>query len=111
METFLAKKVRARKIISLLRRAYPDAKCTLSHRTPLQLLVATILSAQCTDARVNIVTPDLFKRYKSANDFANASLPELEKYVRSTGFYHNKAKNKRAACQINYFPQGPAIGG
>jgi endonuclease-3 len=70
------------------------------HRTPLQLLVATILSAQCTDARVNIVTPDLFKRYKSADDFANADIGELEALVRSTGFYHNKAKNIKAACRI-----------
>ncbi|MFA5930601.1 MAG: endonuclease III [Candidatus Micrarchaeia archaeon] len=100
METLLAKKLRARKIISLLKRAYPDAKCSLVHQTPLQLLVATILSAQCTDARVNLVTPALFKRYKTARDFANADIRELEALVRSTGFYHNKAKNIKAACGI-----------
>ena len=100
METFEARRLRARKIVSLLKHAYPDAKCSLSHKSPLQLLVATILSAQCTDARVNLVTPALFKRYKSASDFANADIHELETLVRSTGFYHNKAKNIRAACRI-----------
>ncbi|MFA6328773.1 MAG: endonuclease III [Candidatus Micrarchaeia archaeon] len=100
MESFGARKARARKIISLLKRAYPGAKCSLCHKTPLQLLVATILSAQCTDARVNIVTPALFARYNSARDFADADLHELETLVRSTGFYHNKAKNIRAACRI-----------
>lgn len=100
METFAERKLRARKIVSLLKKAYPHAKCSLDHQTPLQLLVATILSAQCTDARVNLVTPALFSRYKNAKEFADASLPELEKYVRSTGFYHNKAKNIRAACRI-----------
>ena len=100
MESFSARKLRARKIVSLLKEAYPGAKCSLEHKTPLQLLIATILSAQCTDARVNIVTPALFARYKTARDFAGASLTELEKYVRSTGFYHNKAKNIKAACRI-----------
>ena len=100
METFEARRMRARKIISLLKRAYPGAKCSLVHKTPLQLLVATILSAQCTDARVNIVTPALFARYKTARDFANADISELEALVRSTGFYHNKAKNIKAACGI-----------
>ena len=100
MESLSERKVRARKIISLLKRAYPGAKCSLAHKTPLQLLVATILSAQCTDARVNIVTPALFARYKTARDFANADISELEALVRSTGFYHNKAKNIKAACGI-----------
>ena len=100
METFEARRMRARKIISLLKRAYPGAKCSLVHKTPLQLLVATILSAQCTDARVNLVTPALFARYKTARDFANADIRELETLVRSTGFYHNKAKNIRAACRL-----------
>ena len=100
MESFGARRLRARKIVALLKRAYPHAKCSLNHKSPLQLLVATILSAQCTDARVNIVTPALFARYKTANDFAGASLPELEKFVRSTGFYRNKAKNIKAACGI-----------
>ncbi len=100
MESLSERKVRARKIISLLKRAYPGAKCSLAHKTPLQLLVATILSAQCTDARVNIVTPALFARYKTARDFANADISELEALVRSTGFYHNKAKNIKSACSI-----------
>ncbi|MFA6213823.1 MAG: endonuclease III [Candidatus Micrarchaeia archaeon] len=100
MESFPAKKDRARKIVTLLKRAYPDAKCSLVHTTPLQLLVATILSAQCTDARVNIVTPALFRRYRSAKDFSEADISELETLVRSTGFYHNKAKNIRASCRI-----------
>lgn len=100
MESRLARKMRARKIISLLKEAYPHAKCSLVHKTPLQLLIATILSAQCTDARVNLVTPALFARYKSASDFANADIGDLEILIRSTGFYHNKAKNIRAACGI-----------
>jgi len=100
MESPAGKRKRARKIISLLKEAYPHAKCSLVHKTPLQLLVATILSAQCTDARVNIVTPALFARYKTARDFANAEIHELESLVRSTGFYRNKAKNIRAACRI-----------
>lgn len=99
-ETPAQGKERARKIIALLKKAYPEAKCSLNHKNPLQLLVATILSAQCTDARVNIVTPALFAKYKTAKEFADAELPELEKYVRSTGFYRNKAKNIREACRI-----------
>ncbi|MFV0527514.1 MAG: endonuclease III [Lachnospiraceae bacterium] len=76
-----------------------DYTCYLVHDSPLQLLIATILSAQCTDARVNIVTEDLFKTYKSAQDFAAADLKELEKAIHSTGFYHNKAKNIIACAQ------------
>jgi endonuclease-3 len=76
-----------------LRAAYPDAKCALDHQDPFQLVVATILSAQCTDARVNLTTPALFKRYPDAAALAQARLPELEGLIRSTGFYHNKAKN------------------
>ncbi|MCX6771734.1 MAG: endonuclease III [Candidatus Micrarchaeota archaeon] len=100
MESMPGKRRRARKIILLLKKAYPGARCSLDYKTPLQLLVATILSAQCTDARVNLVTPALFARYKSADDFAGAGISELEKFVRPTGFYHNKAKNIRAACRI-----------
>ena len=100
MESFEARQLRARKIVALLKRAYPHAKCSLNHKSPLQLLVATILSAQCTDARVNIVTPALFKRYNYASDFANADIHELETLVRSTGFYRNKAKNIKASCRI-----------
>lgn len=78
---------------------YSNAKCALSFRTPLQLLIATILSAQCTDVRVNLVTPNLFKRYRSADDFASADPAELENAIRSTGFFRNKAKNIRECCQ------------
>jgi len=88
------------KILRLLKKKYPDADCSLNYRDPLQLLVATILSAQCTDARVNLVTQDLFKKYRSAYDFASAEQSELEAEIHSTGFYRNKAKNIRAACRI-----------
>src|SRR5574340_125410 len=87
-------------IITELRRLYPDAKCSLDFSNPLELLVATQLSAQCTDERVNIVTRDLFKKYRSAGDYASVSQEELEQDIRSTGFYRNKAKNIRAACQL-----------
>ncbi len=94
------RKARALKILAILKKAYPEAGCSLDYGTPLQLLVSTILSAQCTDGRVNKVTPALFSRYRTAQDFADADLQELEKMVRSTGFYHNKAKNIRAACRL-----------
>lgn len=81
------------KIIALLKKKYPHFTTALLHANPVQLLVATILSAQCTDARVNIVTKTLFKKYKTASDYADASLKEFEQEIRSTGFYHNKAKN------------------
>jgi endonuclease III len=81
-------------------RLYPNAKCSLDFSNPLELLVATQLSAQCTDERVNIVTRDLFQKYRKAEDYANASQEELEQDIRSTGFYRNKAKNIRAACQL-----------
>jgi endonuclease-3 len=84
---------REAKIISILTKEYPKAKIALEFANPLQILVATILSAQCTDKRVNIVTKDLFKKYKSAKDFAKARQSILEKEIRSTGFYRNKAKN------------------
>lgn len=82
------------RILKLLDEEYgTDYRCFLNHKTPWQLLIAVILSAQCTDARVNIVTKDLFKKYKKLEDFANADLSELEEDIHSTGFYHNKAKN------------------
>ena len=87
-------------ITSELKRLYPDAKCSLDFSNPLELLVATQLSAQCTDERVNIVTRDLFKKYRSAEDYATVSQEELEQDIRSTGFYRNKAKNIRTASQI-----------
>jgi endonuclease-3 len=86
-------------LIAELRRLYPDAKCSLNFSNPLELLIATQLSAQCTDERVNIVTLDLFRKYRSAEDYATVSQEELEQDIRPTGFYRNKAKNIRAACQ------------
>jgi len=86
-------KLRIKKIIAILKNLYPQAKCSLYYKTPVQLLVATILSAQCTDERVNIVTKELFKKYKTAGDFAKLKQEVLETAIRSTGFYHNKAKN------------------
>jgi len=98
-ETQEAKTARTKKIIAGLEKTYPTAHCELVHNNPLELLVATILSAQCTDKRVNIVTTDLFKKYRSAKDFADADLTELENAVRTTGFYKNKARNIKAACR------------
>lgn len=91
-------KSRTRKLTKALRETYPDASCALVHHNPLELLVATILSAQCTDVRVNLVTPALFARYRTAAEFAAADLGELEKLIQSTGFFRNKAKNIRACC-------------
>ncbi|MGD0769246.1 MAG: endonuclease III [Tepidisphaeraceae bacterium] len=92
----LDRRRRVAEILPILKRTYPNAKCTLDHRTPLQLLVATILSAQCTDERVNVVTKGLFRKYKSPADFANSPEGELEKDIQSTGFFRNKAKSIRA---------------
>ncbi|MSU59500.1 MAG: endonuclease III [Pedosphaera sp.] len=97
-ETNQAKAARAKKILAGLQRAYPDAHCELNFSNPLELLIATILSAQCTDKRVNLVTAELFKKYRSAADFAYADLTELERHVKSTGFFRNKAKNIKACC-------------
>src|ERR1700732_770889 len=88
-----------RAIIAELRRLYPDAKCSLNFTNPLELLVATQLSAQCTDERVNLVTIGLFKKYRSVEDYALVNQEELEKDIKSTGFYRNKAKNIRGAAQ------------
>ncbi len=88
-----------RAITAELRHLYPDAKCSLNFSNPLELLIATQLSAQCTDERVNLVTLDLFQKYRSDEDYATTSQEELEQDIRSTGFYRNKAKNIRAACQ------------
>ncbi|MBN1787778.1 MAG: endonuclease III [Sedimentisphaerales bacterium] len=82
----------------ILKKTYPNAKCALDHKNPLQLLIATILSAQCTDVRVNIVTKTLFKKYKTAADWAKAPLEEIEQDIKSTGFYRNKAFNIKSAC-------------
>jgi len=93
-------KQRSIKIIGLLEKAFSGAKIALSYSGPLELLVATILSAQTTDARVNIVTKSLFKKYRKAEDYANSNLAELEQEIRSTGFYHNKAKNIKNAGKM-----------
>jgi endonuclease-3 len=92
------KKQRVRKLVGLLRRQYPAAATALEFRDPLQLLIATILSAQCTDVRVNIVTKDLFRKYKTAQDYTAVPREELEVDIRSTGFYRNKAKNIFGCC-------------
>lgn len=89
----MRKTERAEKIREILDRIYPEVKCTLNYSNPLEMLIATQLSAQCTDARVNIITESLFKKYTSASDYANADLSELEEDIRSAGFYKNKAKN------------------
>lgn len=91
-------KQRITKITGILRRTYPDVKTALRHKNPVQLLVATILSAQCTDEQVNRVTPTLFKKLPTAKDFAEVSLSDLEGMIRSTGFYRNKAKSIKACC-------------
>jgi endonuclease-3 len=90
---------RIKAIWPILKKTYPQAKCALEHTNPLELLIATILSAQCTDVRVNIVTKTLFKKYKTAKDWANAPLEQIEQDIKSTGFYRNKAFNIKTACQ------------
>lgn len=90
----------AAQVVRVLRRCYPQATCALLHDNPLELLVATILSAQCTDQRVNQVTRTLFRQYPTAADYAEAPLAELEQAVQSTGFYRNKARNIQASCQV-----------
>jgi len=97
-ESSAAKKARTQKILAALQQIYPDAHCELNFSSPLELLVATILSAQCTDKRVNLVTAELFKKYRTAKDFAAAPLADLEAAVKSTGFFRNKAKNIQACC-------------
>lgn len=89
---------RLKKIWPILKRTYPHAGTALLHKSPLQLLIATILSAQCTDVRVNMVTKELFKKYKSAADWAKADLQQIESDIKSTGFYHNKALSIKGAC-------------
>ena len=92
-------KKRSLEIIRRLKKAYPDAHCALDHTSPFELLIATILSAQCTDARVNIVTADLFRKYRGPEDYLKISQRELETDIHSTGFFRNKAKNIQAACR------------
>ncbi len=93
-------KQRTRTIIARLKRAYPDAKCSLNYTSPLELLIATILSAQCTDERVNMVTVELFRKYRGWQDYADAPPAELEQDIRSTGFFRNKAKAIQGACRM-----------
>jgi len=89
----------AAKVSRRLQRAYPEAACSLDYRTPLELLVATVLSAQCTDERVNLVTRELFVKYHGPDDYARVELPELENDIRSTGFFRNKAKSIKECCR------------
>jgi endonuclease-3 len=97
-ESQAAKAERAARIAAALRETYPDAHCELNFTSPLELLIATILSAQCTDKQVNIVTEALFKKYRSAADYARAALPELENDIKRIGLFRNKAKNIKACC-------------
>jgi len=93
-------KKRVRKIIRLLKRAYPDAKCSLNHSNAFELLIATILSAQCTDNRVNIVTHDLFRKYRSPEDYLKVSEKELQRDIRTTGFFRNKTKSIQGTAKV-----------
>jgi len=99
-EVHLEPKARALKVIELLEKEHADAKIALHHSNPLELLVATILSAQATDEQINKITPSLFVKYMTAEDFANADLKELEQQIKSSGFYHNKAKNIKNCCKM-----------
>src|SRR5438067_13626778 len=94
------RKERTEKIIKLLKRAYPDARCALNHSNAFELLVATILSAQCTDERVNIVTADLFRKYRKPEDYLKVPAVELQQDVRTTGFFRNKTKSIQGACKM-----------
>ncbi|MBF2058007.1 MAG: endonuclease III [Cyanobacterium sp. T60_A2020_053] len=94
----ISKKKKAVEILSILKQLYPDATCSLDYETPVQLLVATILSAQCTDERVNKVTPHLFAKYPDAPSLASANREDIERLIYSTGFFRNKAKNIQGAC-------------
>jgi len=98
-ESLQSKRDRTAAIIEGLKATYPDAHCELNYRNPLQLVIATILSAQCTDKQVNIVTADLFKKYRSAEAFAEADVEELMNDIRRIGFFRNKAKNIKACCE------------
>src|SRR5882672_2407469 len=91
---------RVRRIIRLLKRAYPEAKCSLDHSNAFELLIATILSAQCTDARVNIVTQDLFRKYRKPEDYLNVSSKELEQDIRTTGFFRNKTRSIQGTAKV-----------
>src|SRR6059036_685318 len=94
------RKERTEKIIKLFKRAHPDARCALNHSNAFELLVATILSAQCTDERVNIVTADLFRKYRKPEDYLKVSPRELEKDIQSTGFFRNKTKSIQGTSKM-----------
>ena len=100
METLSALKERTKKIITALKRAYPDAKCSLNHSNAFELLIATILSAQCTDARVNIVTQDLFRKYRKPEDYLKVSTRELQQDIRTTGFFRNKTTSIQGTAKM-----------
>lgn len=98
-ESLQSKKERCAAVLAQLKATYPNAHCELNFRNPLELLIATILSAQCTDKQVNIVTAKLFEKYKTAADYSNTPLPEFENDIRAIGLYRNKARNIQAACR------------
>ena len=98
-ETTQTKTARLKQILSRLRKAYPDAHCELNYTNPLELLMATILSAQCTDKRVNLVTTELFRKYRTAADYASARAAELDEAIKTTGFYRNKTKSIQTCCR------------
>jgi endonuclease-3 len=102
-------KQRVRKIIRLLKRAYPEAKCSLNHSNAFELLIATILSAQCTDARVNIVTQDLFRKYRKPEDYLKVSPKELQQDIRTTGFFRNKTTSIQGAAKVLTEQYGGAV--
>ncbi|MGH9871211.1 MAG: endonuclease III [Pyrinomonadaceae bacterium] len=102
-------KARVRKIIRSLKRAYPDAKCSLNHSNAFELLVATILSAQCTDARVNIVTQDLFRKYRKPEDYLKVSPKELQRDIRTTGFFRNKTTSIQGASKMLHEQYGDEV--
>ena len=99
-ETRTERKQRTEQIIKLLKRAHPDAHCALNHSNAFELLIATILSAQCTDERVNIVTADLFRKYRKPEDYLKVSATELQQDIRTTGFFRNKTKSIQGACKM-----------
>jgi endonuclease-3 len=99
-ESLSSRRERAEAIVAKLKTAYPEARCELTHGDPLQLLVATILSAQCSDKQVNLVTGNLFKKYPTARDFAEAPVADIEKQIQRLGLFRNKAKNIQAACRL-----------
>lgn len=111
MLTLRTRRQRARKIVGRLREVFPDSGCSLVHRDPWQLLVATILSAQCTDARVNQVTPDLFAAFPTPRDFADAPLDAIEDAIRSTGFFRNKARSIQGAARAVVAEHGGEVPG